>query len=586
MARLIVALGVVLGVTVVLATAAVSAPPVVTFTDQPPATVEATGPDGASLSYTVDAVNNAGKHVDVNCDVPAGTTGPTPLPVDFVAPIGTTTVTCATLDASASNFFIVTVTAPPGLDTTPPTLAPHDDVTIAPGTSPAYVPPTATDDTDPNPTVTCTPGPLDTFAAGTTTTVTCTARDASGNTSQETFTVTVTSAPPPPPPPANSPPTFTSTPSDLTREATGPSGAIVTYTVPAATDPEDGPIVPVCSPAPGATFALGSTTVTCTATDSQGATAQVSFHVTVVDTTPPSVTPPADITFAAASSAGTPSSNATIAGFLGAAVATDVVDTSVTITTNAPATFPVGRTTVTFTARDDSGNTATATANVTVLSPGSPPPPPPPPRDRTPPADVGKLTATAGDRLVRLGWTPPAKDFDHAVVLRALSDTASATTQVYSGKASSLVDRGLENGVEYRYTVIAYDAAGNRSAGAVAVATPHAAMLLAPKDGAKLSRKRPPMLRWRVYPGARYYNVQLFRVPRSAIASAATAADVKVLSAWPNKTRLKLGKKWKYKGRRYGLAKGTYRWYVWPGLGARSAATYGPLLGQQTFVVR
>ncbi len=111
-------------------------------------------------------------------------------------------------------------------------------------------------------------------------------------------------------------------------------------------------------------------------------------------------------------------------------------------------------------------------------------------------------------------------------------------------------------------------------------------MLLAPKDGAKLSRKRPPMLRWRAYPGARYYNVQLFRVPRSAIASAATAADVKVLSAWPNKARLKLGKKWKYKGRRYALAKGTYRWYVWPGLGARSAATYGPLLGQQTFVVR
>ncbi len=111
-------------------------------------------------------------------------------------------------------------------------------------------------------------------------------------------------------------------------------------------------------------------------------------------------------------------------------------------------------------------------------------------------------------------------------------------------------------------------------------------MLLAPKDGARVNRKRPPMLRWKVYPQARYYNVQLFRVGRSVGAVGAAAADVKVLSAWPVKTQLKLGKTWKYNHRRYTLARGTYRWYVWPGMGARSAATYGPLMGQRTFVVR
>ncbi len=43
-------------------------------------------------------------------------------------------------------------------------------------------------------------------------------------------------------------------------------------------------------------FALGTTTVACTATDASGNTASKSFHVTVNDTEPPSLTVPADIT--------------------------------------------------------------------------------------------------------------------------------------------------------------------------------------------------------------------------------------------------------------------------------------------------
>lgn len=377
-----------------------------------------------------------------------------------------------------------------------------------------------------------------------------------------------------------------SKPPNVTREATGPAGAVVTYDLPTATDVEDGGPVPVqCAPVSGSTFALGPTTVTCTATDSHSNTSQTSFTVTVVDTAPPNLTVPADVTVAAASSSGTPASNATIAQFLGAAVATDLVDASVEITTNAPATFPVGTTNVTFTARDDSGNTASGTGHVTVLAPGSPPPPPPPPVDRTPPADVTGLKAVAGSGRVTLTWTAPRADFDHAVVLRARSDASTATTEVYSGKGATYVDRGLQNGVEYRYTVIAHDAAGNRSVGAVVVATPRAPLLLAPRNGARVTAKRPPMLRWRAMAGATYYNVQIFRVPR-AVLSGSVAADTKVLSAWPNKTRLQVKRTWKYRGKRFKLTKGTYRWYVWPGLGARAAAKYGPLMGQQTFVVR
>src|SRR5262249_26695949 len=75
-------------------------------------------------------------------------------------------------------------------------------------------------------------------------------------------------------------------PANITVEATGPAGATVTF-VATATDAQDGDLVPSCTPASGATFPLGTTTVSCSATNSLGFTAQASFTVTVVDTTAP-----------------------------------------------------------------------------------------------------------------------------------------------------------------------------------------------------------------------------------------------------------------------------------------------------------
>jgi hypothetical protein len=84
-------------------------------------------------------------------------------------------------------------------------------------------------------------------------------------------------------------------PDDMTVEATGPTGALVTYDA-TATDPPSGggPLlassVPVaCSPVSGMTFALGQTLVLCTATDAFGNVASGSFLVTVADTTAPTV---------------------------------------------------------------------------------------------------------------------------------------------------------------------------------------------------------------------------------------------------------------------------------------------------------
>jgi hypothetical protein len=80
------------------------------------------------------------------------------------------------------------------------------------------------------------------------------------------------------------PPVLT-VPSDITAEATSTSGAIVTYIATAADD-TDGPIVPSCVPSSGSTFTLGTTTVTCTASDTAGNTASASFNVTVVNVAP------------------------------------------------------------------------------------------------------------------------------------------------------------------------------------------------------------------------------------------------------------------------------------------------------------
>jgi hypothetical protein len=56
-----------------------------------------------------------------------------------------------------------------------------------------------------------------------------------------------------------------------------------------ATDNCPNPVV-VCSPASGSAFAVGTTTVTCTATDGSGNTATCSFTITVNDTQPPGLT--------------------------------------------------------------------------------------------------------------------------------------------------------------------------------------------------------------------------------------------------------------------------------------------------------
>src|ERR687888_152851 len=127
---------------------------------------------------------------------------------------------------------------------------------------------------------------------------------------------------------------------------------------------------PGAAAASGSTFPLGSTTVTCSATDSAGNTGTATTTVLVHDTTPPVVTPPKDITVVApegVSSLGP--SDPAIAAFLNGATATDTVDPHPAITVSGPTSYPLNfPRPVTFTATDSSGNSGSARATVTVVA--------------------------------------------------------------------------------------------------------------------------------------------------------------------------------------------------------------------------
>jgi outer membrane protein assembly factor BamB len=159
------------------------------------------------------------------------------------------------------------------------------------------------------------------------------------------------------------PPTI-SVPADITAEATGPSGAVVSYTV-TASDPDNTPaqITITCAPSSGSTLPLGTNTVTCNAHDPAGNNATPAhFQVTVRDTTPPTISGAGNVTVNATSPTG-----ATVTF---APQAADLVDGNVP-TTCAPASgtaFKNGATTVKCTAKDARGNTASASFTVTVLS--------------------------------------------------------------------------------------------------------------------------------------------------------------------------------------------------------------------------
>jgi hypothetical protein len=110
---------------------------------------------------------------------------------------------------------------------------------------------------------------------------------------------------------------------------------------------------------PGSPYPLGTTAVRVAAVDMAGNEGSAQMNITVLDTTPPVLTVPDDLV-------DLPATGLLSDVDLGAATATDLFG-PVVITNDAPRDgFPVGLTTVTWTATDANGNQATDTQNVMI----------------------------------------------------------------------------------------------------------------------------------------------------------------------------------------------------------------------------
>jgi len=117
----------------------------------------------------------------------------------------------------------------------------------------------------------------------------------------------------------------------------------------------------------GHIFPLGTTNVTYTANDGHGNSASAMQQVTVTDNTPSSITAPADITVTAGASCtamvdpGTPTASGPCSGVTVTGVRSDGQPLS--------APFPLGTTTITWTATDNASNSASDTQDITVTAP-------------------------------------------------------------------------------------------------------------------------------------------------------------------------------------------------------------------------
>jgi hypothetical protein len=145
------------------------------------------------------------------------------------------------------------------------------EATTSVGANVTYSLPTATDDVAVA-SVVCVPPSGTQFPLGNTL-VTCTATDTSGNKSQSTFTVRVVDTTPP----------KVTVPTTITvPKSSSPAGTVVTFVV-TATDLVNGTVAVTCTPGSGTLFAVGDTTVRCTATDSRGNTSVATFVVRVLN---------------------------------------------------------------------------------------------------------------------------------------------------------------------------------------------------------------------------------------------------------------------------------------------------------------
>jgi hypothetical protein len=234
-------------------------------------------------------------------------------------------------------------------------------------------------------------------------------------------------------------------------------------------------------------FSKGTTVVTLTVSDGiLSDTDQMT--VRVVDTTPPVIACPANITVECNSHCGTfggvPATDPAIVAFLAGASATDICDASPTVGPDSyPSCFEDGITTINFTATDDDGNASHCSATVHV-------------QDTTPPTIAVSLDRTVlwppNHKLVTINASVSVADIcDPAPTFQLISivsnepdnglgdgDTENDIQGASYGTADTQFQlrserSGPGSGRKYTITYRAFDHTGNHTDAVVVVRVPH-----------------------------------------------------------------------------------------------------------------
>ncbi|MDP8242953.1 MAG: HYR domain-containing protein [Candidatus Hinthialibacter antarcticus] len=309
--------------------------------------VEAESEFGTVVYYpTPEAMDNVDPSPIVECNPPSGS----------LIPVGSTIVNCTATDSSgnASNCsFIVSVT-----DTTSPDInCPGNIYAEAIDSNGAVVEYSveATDIVDQDVDVVCIPPSGSVFPIGHNI-VTCTATDDYGNSSECSFDIYVDDTTPP----------IIQCLNDISVEAMSSDGAVVEFVV-SASDTVDSEVDVNCTPPSGSVFSLGDTLVQCIASDDAGNSSTCTFVVNVTDTTPPIIVCPGELIVVEAVD-----ENGAIVNYL--VTASDIVDQDVELICDPPSVseFPLGQTTVSCIAIDNSGNSTICEFVVNVIDTTSP----------------------------------------------------------------------------------------------------------------------------------------------------------------------------------------------------------------------
>ena len=290
------------------------------------------------------------------------------LPAYF--PLGDPTVVTLTATDSSGNVATATLTVTV-VDTTQPVILSSEGVTLEAtgpegytGSTEAIIAAIQVEDlVDPMPTVALAEGGSPPYAIGETS-VGITVTDSSNNSVSGSIVVTVADTKGPSFSGANPLVLTVADPENPQPISSGDSRVVAWVEGVTAFDKVD-EVVEVLEPELPSQFELGETEVEFTAEDSRGNRSSVTVIVLVA--VGPSVDVADPITLVTLDGEPIPASNPLIAGFLDAVTAQDFDQNPLDVTNDAPGSFPVGETLVTFTAIDEAERQGQNSSTVTVI---------------------------------------------------------------------------------------------------------------------------------------------------------------------------------------------------------------------------